>query len=64
MAAIKVNGGYEEEIEVRVDDEPAPIITATDPTWTAGQAGVRMYANDKDRANASFDNVRMVPLPG
>jgi hypothetical protein len=51
-------------IEVRVNDEAAPVITVTDDRWTSGQAGVRMYTTDNDGAFAAFDNVRVTPLSG
>ena len=50
-------------IEVRLNDEAAPIISLTDDRWTSGQAGVRMYTTDNDRAVSAFDNVRVTPLP-
>ena len=49
-------------IEIRVNDDAAPAIMLTDGRWTAGQAGVRMYTIDNDRAFAAFDNVRVRPL--
>src|SRR5207247_680134 len=49
-------------IEVRLNDEPAPIISLSDDRYTTGQAGVRMYTTDNDRAFSSFDNVRLTPL--
>ncbi|MGB7157953.1 MAG: hypothetical protein WBD40_07790, partial [Tepidisphaeraceae bacterium] len=50
-------------IEVRLNDDAAPIISLTDDQYTAGQAGVRMYTTDNDRAVSAFDNVRLSPLP-
>jgi hypothetical protein len=49
-------------IEVRLNDEATPIISITDNQWTAGQAGVRIYTTDNDRAVSAFDNVRVDPL--
>ena len=51
-----------ERIEVRVDGEADPIIAITDGAWTSGQAGVRMYTTDNDRATAAFDNVRVTAV--
>ena len=50
-------------IEVRVDDQSDPIISLADDTWTAGGAGVRMYTIDKERVAATFDDVRITPIP-
>ena len=51
-------------IEVRINDEAQPLIAITDDHYTApGQVGVRMYTVDNDHAAASFDNVRVTPLP-
>jgi len=50
-------------IEVRVDADGDPIISITDQTWTAGGAGVRMYTIDKERVAATFDDVRITPIP-
>jgi hypothetical protein len=49
-------------IEVRLNDQATPIISLTDNRWTSGQAGVRMYTTDNDRAVSAFDNVRVTPL--
>jgi hypothetical protein len=50
-------------IDVRVNDEPSPIIALTDGHWSSGQVGVRMYTTDNDRAISAFDNIRVTPLP-
>jgi hypothetical protein len=49
-------------IEVRVNDESAPIISLEDEHWSTGQIGVRMFTTDNDRAVSAFDNVRVTPL--
>jgi hypothetical protein len=49
-------------IEVRLNDEATPSISMSDDQWTAGQAGVRIYTTDNDRAVSAFDNVRITPL--
>jgi hypothetical protein len=50
-------------IELRLNDEATPIISVVDDRWTSGQAGVRMYTTDNDRAVSAFDNVRVTPIP-
>jgi hypothetical protein len=50
------------QIEVRINNDADPIIAITDDRWTSGQAGVRMYTTDNDRAIAAFDNVRITRL--
>lgn len=50
-------------IEVRLNDEPKPVIAVTDDRWTsAGHVGVRMFTQDNDQAFAAFDNVRVTPI--
>jgi hypothetical protein len=51
-----------QRIEVRLNNAATPIISMTDDRWSSGQAGVRMYTTDKDRAVSAFDNVRVTPL--
>ncbi len=51
-------------IQVRLNDSATPVLSITDDTWIAGQAGLRMYTTDNDRAVAAFDNVRITPLVG
>ena len=46
-------------IELRLNDEPASIISLTDDHYISGQIGVRMYTTDNDRAFSSFDNVKI-----
>jgi hypothetical protein len=48
-------------IEVRLNDDAAPVISVTDDRWTSGQAGVRLYTTDADQAVGAFDNVRLTP---
>jgi hypothetical protein len=50
-------------IEVRLHDDRAPLISLVDDHYTTGHLGVRMYTTDNDRAVATFDNVRVTPLP-
>lgn len=49
-------------LELRVNGRTDPVISVTDDTWKAGQAGVRMYSTDSDHAFSAFDNVRVTPL--
>jgi hypothetical protein len=51
-----------DRIEVRVNGESKPVIALTDDQWKFGQAGVRMYTTDNDRAIAAFDNLSVTPL--
>jgi len=48
---------------VRLNGDAAPIISLTDDHHTSGQAGVRMYTTDNDRAVSAFDNIGVTPLP-
>jgi hypothetical protein len=50
-------------IDVHLDGEANPTISLTDDRYTSGQVGVRMYTTDNDRAESTFDNVRLAPLP-
>ena len=51
-----------QQIDVRLNDDATPAISVTDDRWSRGQAGVRMYTTDNDRAVSAFDNVRVTPL--
>jgi hypothetical protein len=50
-------------VEVRLNEERAPVISLIDNHYSTGQLGVRMYTTDNDRAISTFDNVRVSPLP-
>ncbi|HZZ42630.1 MAG TPA: beta-L-arabinofuranosidase domain-containing protein [Tepidisphaeraceae bacterium] len=50
------------QITLRLNDDPTPILSLSDDHYPSGQVGVRMYTTDKGQATSSFGNIHITPL--